>query len=168
VPGREGMAALLAAAGRGVEVRVTTNTLAVTNHLVVHGAYRRYRRALLGGGVRLFEYAPCTQRGPMHHGKAFVVDGRRGFVGSFNFDQRSAFLNTELGVVFEDPVLVAELEAELARSRAPEHAYRLCLSGRRLSWSRGAGQSLGHEPDTGATRRAASFLIGHLPIHRWL
>lgn len=168
VPGREGQAALLAAAARGVEVRVITNTLAVTNHLVVHGAYRRYRRTLLAGGVQLFEYAPCTQRGPMHHGKAFVIDGRIGFVGSFNFDQRSVFLNTELGVVFEDRALVELLEAELARSRCPEHAYRLAKEGRRLIWARGKDGEMWHEPGTGAVRRAASFLIGHLPIHRWL
>lgn len=168
VPGREGMAELLGAAARGVEVRVITNTLAVSNHLIVHGAYRRYRRALLGGRVQLFEYAPCTQGGAMLHGKALMIDGRLGFVGSFNFDQRSAFLNTELGVVFEDPALLAALETELTRSRAPEQAYQLSLSGRRLSWARGTGQSLGHEPGTGAARRAASFLIGHLPIHRWL
>jgi cardiolipin synthase C len=168
VPGREGMAVLVGAAARGVEVRVITNTLAVTNHLIVHGAYRRYRRALLSGRVQLFEYAPSTKSGPMHHGKAFVIDGRLGFVGSFNFDLRSVFLNTELGVVFESPALLAVLETELARSRAPERAYRLSLSGRRLSWARGTGQSIRHEPGTGAARRAASFLIGHLPIHRWL
>jgi putative cardiolipin synthase len=39
------------------------------------------------------------------HTKAFIVDDREVFIGSFNFDPRSANLNTELGVIIRDPEL---------------------------------------------------------------
>ncbi len=174
VPGREGMEQMLALARRGVAVEVVTNALSATNHILVHGAYRRYRRPLLGAGVRLFEFAPPDRdgrRGEMLHGKGFSVDGRTGFVGSFNFDLRSAFLNIELGVLFEHPGLVAEFDAEFDRCTAPEAAFALRLDGRRLVWATGprpGPAELTHEPDAHALRRGMSWVIGHLPIHSQL
>lgn len=174
VPGREGMAQLLALAGRGVQVEVVTNALSATNHILVHGAYRRYRRPLLGAGVRLFEFAPPDRRGrrgAMLHGKGFSVDGQTGFVGSFNFDLRSAFLNIELGVLFEHPDLVAAFDAEFAACTTPDAAFALRLEGRQLVWATGprpGPAELMHEPDATALRRGVSWVIGHLPIHSYL
>ena len=172
VPGREGLARLRDLAGRGVAVRVFTNSLAATNHMVVHGAYRRYRRPLLAAGVKIHEFAPGAppgQGGEMLHSKILIVDGARGFVGSFNFDLRSAFLNTEMGVIFDAPQLVAELEAEIAHDADPARSYGLVLDGRQLRWSGGglAGVMM-HEPGARAFRRGVSWVIGHLPIHRFL
>lgn len=171
VPGRQGTATLSRLARRGVRVEVVTNALASTNQLVVHGAYRRYRRPLLARGVRLYEFAPPDEnghRGEMMHSKTFIIDGRLGFVGSFNYDLRSAFLNTEMGVLFEIPELVAELEAEFARASAPAEAFHLMLEGRRLRWILSDGSRMFYEPDTNWVRRALSWVIGHLPIHRFL
>ena len=39
------------------------------------------------------------------HTKAYVVDRKQVFIGSFNFDPRSANLNTESGVLIESPEL---------------------------------------------------------------
>ena len=67
-------------------------------------------RQLIRGGVELYELKPehnrqkmsmFGSRGASLHTKAFVVDGRIGFVGSFNFDARSLSLNTEMGIIFE-------------------------------------------------------------------
>ncbi|MFD1914380.1 phospholipase D-like domain-containing protein [Halodurantibacterium flavum] len=171
VPGKEDVAFLQDLAQRGVSVEVVTNALAATNHMVVHGAYRRYRKPLLEKGVRIHEFAPPDEqgrRGEMLHGKAFIVDGRAGFIGSFNYDLRSAFLNTEMGVLFEHPDLVAELEAEVARLVRPEVAFALSLEGRRLRWNLPDGSQMGHEPDAPYMRRSLSWFIGHLPIHRFL
>ena len=52
VPTKEGTAALLAMAERGVKVRVLTNSLAATDVAPVHAGYAKYREALLRGGVR--------------------------------------------------------------------------------------------------------------------
>ncbi len=175
VPGQEGMRELGALAAGGVAVEVLTNALAVTNHLTVHGAYRRYRRPLMAAGVRLREYAPPERlagpRAAMLHSKIFTVDGQRGFIGSFNFDLRSAWLNIEAGVLFDDPALMAALEGEIDRLSRPDRAYAVQIAGGRLRWTdgpHGPGAPVLHEPGACALRRGASWGIGHLPIHRFL
>lgn len=167
VPGRQGTEELLTLVKRGVRVEVITNGLALADNPLVHGAYRWYRARLLAGGVHLIEAAP--QAGPrrMLHSKAFVIDGTLGFVGSFNFDLRSAFLNTETGVTFCEPALLASLIALMDAACQPERAWRPQIDGGRILWRRGA-VSLGHEPDSTPARRLSSWLIGHLPIHRFL
>lgn len=175
VPGAAGLAALTGLATRGVRVEIVTNALAVNDHVLVHGAYRWYRKGLLAAGVRLHEFA--SRRGPgvwpvrpreMLHGKAMIIDGRLGFAGSFNFDLRSAFLNTEMGVLFDEPALVAELSDRFDYAILPDRAYALALDGNRVVWRRGTETPLTLEPDSTFSRRLVSFLVGHLPIHRWL
>lgn len=46
----------------------------------------------------------------MNHGKAFVVDGKSGFVGSTNFTHRSFAHNEEAGVYFENVEMVGDLQ----------------------------------------------------------
>ena len=114
VPGEEGTATLVDLAKRGVDVAVLTNSLAATDVAAVHGGYMPCRVPLLESGVRLFELQPHAQPSEMSlfgssgaslHTKAFTVDDRSGFIGSFNFDPRSASLNTEMGVLFEHHAL---------------------------------------------------------------
>jgi len=45
----------------------------------------------------------------MNHGKAMTSDGEVGFVGSFNFTPRSFLYNKESGILFEDQLMVEEL-----------------------------------------------------------
>ncbi|KPQ06141.1 MAG: Phosphatidylserine/phosphatidylglycerophosphate/cardiolipin synthase family protein [Rhodobacteraceae bacterium HLUCCA12] len=175
VPGSGGMATLSRLAGRGVRVEIVTNALAVNDHVVVHGAYRWYRKGLLATGVRLFEFAARRGHGPwparprpMLHGKALIVDGKIGFAGSFNFDLRSRFLNTEMGVIFDETALLAELDDRFDRSVAPDRAFALALADKRVSWRRGDEPPTDIEPDSTPTRRLVSFIVGHLPIHNWL
>jgi putative cardiolipin synthase len=114
---------LSALAARGAQVGVVTNSLAANDVAAVHGGYMGYRVPLLKAGVQLYELKAHGQldtslfgsSGASLHTKAFVVDDRRGFVGSFNLDPRSAYLNTEMGVLFDDPVLGAQLRDEYLR-----------------------------------------------------
>ena len=55
VPTREGTAALVAIAQRGVSIRVLTNSLASSDVAPVYAGYSNYRQELLRGGVRLYE-----------------------------------------------------------------------------------------------------------------
>jgi len=43
------------------------------------------------------------------HGKVFLADGQRLFMGSFNLHPRSANLNSEMGLVIDSPTLTREL-----------------------------------------------------------
>lgn len=167
VPGRQGMEELIALRRAGVEVEVLTNGLALSDNPLVHSAYLWYRARLLSQGVRLIELAPGPDGKRMLHGKALMIDGAEAFVGSFNFDLRSAFLNTETGLLFQDPPLLAELAALFDRLSAPDSAWHLSFDAGRIRWKRGARTCL-YEPDSTAPRRVLSWLIGHLPIHRLL
>lgn len=167
VPGRQGLAELLALRQRGVAVEVITNALSAADNLLVHGAWRWYRSRLLAAGVRVIECAPHPDTRQMLHSKALIADGASGFVGSFNFDMRSAFLNTELGVLTQDPALLADLTAIFEAAGDPTNGWVLRLDGRRTLWQRGARQET-REPDSPLLRRLISAAIGHLPGHRFL
>jgi putative cardiolipin synthase len=178
IPGRRGVAALAALKERGASVAVLTNSLAATDVVAVHGAYAAYRRPLLESGIDLFELRPELLRegislfgskGASLHTKAFTVDDRLGFIGSFNFDPRSASLNTEMGVIVVDGGLVAQMRRIFAQETAPSCAFRLTLREGRLRWSEGpAAEPLRSEPASSLPRRFAAGLIRWLPIESQL
>jgi putative cardiolipin synthase len=183
VPTGAGMAAFTGQAKKGVRVRVLTNSLEATDVAAVHAGYAKHRRALLAAGVALFELrraAPAAARkragglagssASSLHGKTFSVDRRRVFIGSFNFDPRSARLNTEMGFVIDSAPLAAGIDAAFDE-RVPAEAYEVRLSpGGQLYWIERSGQSvLRHEvePGTSVMQRAGVALMSVLPID-WL
>ncbi|GER21385.1 MULTISPECIES: phospholipase D family protein [Variovorax] len=150
IPGRAGVDLLAEAARRGVKVSVLTNSLASTDQPLVHGAYRRYRPALLTAGVALFELSPLRagreeQRklfglsvGGLHT-KSLVIDRKELFVGSMNFDPRSDRINTESALAIH-VAEVAEDAARLAALSKMQAAHQLRLSeGQALEWISPAG-----------------------------
>jgi putative cardiolipin synthase len=105
------------------------------------------------------------------HAKTFAVDRDRLFVGSFNFDPRSAALNTEMGLVLASPAL-AERLADAFEQRIPQVAYEVKLSpdGRGLVWiERTDGREIAHtsEPGTTGFQRFSVGAMALLPID-WL
>jgi len=183
VPGALGTDLLTAYPARGVHLRVVTNSLAATDVVAVHPGYARRRLALLQKGVQLFEtkadeVAPPTRPWRLPgsssaslHGKAFVMDGRRTFVGSFNIDPRSVVLNTEMGVVIDSPELARSLSQGLDAS-LPHHAYQVRLGPTgRLEWVEhtSTGPIIHHqEPGAGWWRRSLAWLLSWLPIESLL
>jgi cardiolipin synthase C len=180
VPGTNGSAHLVALRRSGVATRVLTNSLAATDVAAVHAGYARYRPILLSGGVELYELKSqgdthmslAGSRGASLHTKALLVDGRRGFVGSFNLDPRSVNLNTEMGVLFESETVGRRLAEEFQRLIDPRSAYRLGLDeGGGLHWStqaNGKAITLRQEPDADPLRRIGVWLLGRLPIESQL
>lgn len=96
LPSREIMAALRAAAEKGVDVRVI---LPEKNNLFyVHWATFRLLPPLLEAGVRIFYQPP-----PFAHTKLLAIDGYYSQIGSANYDARSLRLNFELNTeVFDE------------------------------------------------------------------
>ncbi|MEO3470792.1 phospholipase D family protein [Roseomonas sp. CAU 1739] len=176
VPGVDGTARIEAMARRGVRVSVVTNSLAATDVVAVHGGYARYRERLLAAGVELHELKPSGDegrsvfgsRGASLHTKAFVIDGRLAFVGSFNLDPRSIALNTEMGTFIEDARVAEQLRAEHGRLTAPACSWRVCTGpGGRLSWTTedgGRPVTTRHEPDTTLRMRILARMLRWLPI----
>ncbi len=174
VPGRAGIAGLTALAARGVRVSLLTNALAATDMLLVYGAYRRYRTALLAAGAFIHEFSPVPKKGRKRdvlHSKVFVIDGTQAIVGSLNFDLRSAFTNTELGLLFEHPALVADITGMINTLSAPDQAYAVSRPEHALQWAiarPGQPTVMLVEPEASAPQRAISWLVGLLPIQAYL
>lgn len=185
VPGAEGTAALTELAQAGVQVRVLTNSLASSDERVVHAGYLKRRHDLLRAGVHLYELKPTAadtslrvrgRFGPAKvsglHAKTYAVDGARVFVGSFNFDQRSAHLNTEMGLVMDSPQAAQQL-ARVFETEVPEVAYevRLGADGSSLQWveQRDGGATVVHDvdPETSLWQRLKIGFLEGLPID-WL
>jgi cardiolipin synthase C len=174
VPGADGLAALKGLLQRGVKVSLLTNALAASDNVFVHGAYRRYRGPLLAAGARIFEFAPPARNRRQRdvlHSKVFVIDKRRAIVGSLNFDLRSAHTNTEMGILFEDPDLVAELSAVFDKDAGADFAYALSLEHGAPRWAvtrPGLSKVMRVEPEANVLWRSVSWVVGRLPIHGWL
>lgn len=189
VPGADGVAAFSALARQGVRVRILTNALEATDVAAVHSGYARRRVPLLAAGVELFEMrrhggAPAgggsggSGSGPgafgssdsSLHAKTFSVDRERVFIGSFNFDPRSAHLNTELGFVIDSPALAAGIEDAFTR-HIPEQSYEVKLDAQgRLYWLEPTPTgTVRHDTEPGTTwwQRAGVGLMSLLPIE-WL
>ena len=97
VPNRETRRLLVAAAGRGGDVRILVPG-PVNDVPGTRWAGQHWFRELLEGGARIWEY-----QGTMMHAKTMVADGVWGTVGSVNLDNRSLRLNEEWSLVIHDP-----------------------------------------------------------------
>jgi putative cardiolipin synthase len=181
IPGREGMDWLRGLRQRGVRVRVLTNSLDATDVPAVHGAYARYRRRLLGVGVELHELKQVSQsrrhtslRGSSRaslHTKAVIVDGRVAFVGSFNLDPRSTWINTEMGAMVDDARFAEIVRANIERNLTPDHSYQVTLEGGQMVWTDeldGQPRRQLREPPSSWMRHFVAFLGGVLPVEEQL
>jgi putative cardiolipin synthase len=186
VPGKRGIQWLQGLVRRGVRVQVITNSFAATDVRAVHAGYARYREALLRAGVILYEMKPSahtvlaresrrrsltgSSRSSLH-AKAYMTDRRVVYVGSFNLDQRSARLNTEMGVVVENEALCVRLYEDFVR-KILDVAYRVELVGAahgraRLAWITREGEGevrYDREPDVGALQKVYLGVLQILPI----
>jgi len=177
VPGEAGTQVLVEVERSGSAVRVLTNSLAANDVAMVYGGYTQWRRPLLNGGVELWELKPSPgdtvnrsmfgSKGASLHTKALAVDGRIGFVGSYNLDPRSTTLNCEQGIFVENADIAAQLEAIFARDSSGERAWRVTIEDGELRWSDGT-QTLEHTPDASAWQRFQAWLARVLPISEQL
>ena len=182
VPGKRFTQRLVRLAAEGRRVRILTNSQKATDVLVVHAAYVKYRPRLLDGGVELYELRPTPAQPPEPkargastraslHSKTVTVDGQRIFIGSFNFDPRSALLNTEMGVLIDSPTIAAEVAHGLDEVLpAVSYGPRRNAQGR-IVWHDPATDAPDvihvREPGTNVAERLTLWLLGRLPIE-WL
>ena len=183
VPGTAGTRFFSDLARRGVQVNIMTNAWVATDVPMVHAGYTKYRRELLEAGVSLYELRPIAGhvQGPQElsglgtsgsslHAKTFTVDQSRVFIGSFNFDPRSALLNCEMGFMIDSPNL-GRAGAESLLDRLSLRSYRPMLRDGDMVWQgqgpHGQPQIWPHEPGLGIWDRVAVYVLNVLPIE-WL
>ena len=115
VPDRLSTDALVAAAGRGVRVRIVVPGR-YTDARVGRWAAQALYGDMLNAGVEIYEYQPT-----MIHCKVMVIDGAWTSVGSANFDERSFRLNDEANLnVFSEELAreqIRHIEVDISRSK---------------------------------------------------
>ena len=139
----------------------------------MHNGYAGYRVALLKLGVELSEVRPqLGQKRPRFHpfrgshaslhAKALVIDQKTVFVGSLNMDERSARLNSELGLVIRSPEIARQVTS-LLDDLSADGSYRLALDPQgRIVWSSGepGAERIWHEdPETTLLQRFTLDLL---------
>ena len=179
VPRKTGIQALSDLQKRGVNVTIITNSLAANNQATVHGGYAPSRKPLLEAGVTILEvradasisgseFMAASGAKATLHTKAFVVDREEAFIGSFNFDPRSANINTELGVIIRSPEIAEDLAA-LVDANAAAGTYEVFLNEKgQVRWrstdADGQEEILDKEPQTTWGQRFAAGFYRILPI----
>jgi len=177
IPGPKGMEFIREMRGRGIKMGVLTNSLGATDEPLVHLGYSRYRPEMLRLGVELYELSNMRvkrNRRLFHfgeslgrlHAKLVVIDKRVSFIGSMNFDPRSATINTELGAVIDSPQLARELQRVIDLDRL-QSAYRVRFraNGHGLEWlgtDEEGDTIVDTEPDASLWLRIRTWLLSPL------
>lgn len=178
VPTESGTQALISAVEKGIEVTIITNSLASNDVFAVHGWYAKYRQALIEGGVTLWEVKATADidnswsiKGSSNaslHAKVIVLDRSKIAVGSMNLDPRSAELNTELAVLFEQPEYAERALAQLY-SKLNEKAYQVIVQEGELIWiDHAQSVQFDSEPDASLWLKMGAWISGWLPIESQL
>jgi len=168
VPGRQGTARLIGRVQAGAGVDILTNSLAANDVASVHGGYSRHRRELIEGGVQLWELRPeksaeqgksrsAGSSGASLHTKALSTDGHNLFVGSYNLDPRSKWLNCEQGVIVDNPYLAAQLDTIFAQQTRGSRAWHVTVEKGSLRWSDGT-TVLDEEPQARFSKKFQAWL----------
>ncbi|REL38239.1 phospholipase D family protein [Rhodohalobacter sp. SW132] len=184
VPAKAGVEVFRNMVKRGVSIRILTNSLQATDVKVVHAGYEKRRIELLKAGIQLHEMkrfsddmkfreqaGPFGSSGSSLHAKTFSVDGQRVFVGSFNFDQRSLHLNTEMGVVIESSRLANDIR-EIFEQGVPENSYEVSLNENgKIQWIEYTDEGKmihKQEPETNLMQLIFVRFFSMMPIERFL
>jgi putative cardiolipin synthase len=148
IPTDRGITALRKLNSRGVEIKVLTNSLASHDVPAVNSHYKQWRKPILKSGAQLYEMrhdaaiqplvsdTPPTQAKFMGlHSKAMVVDREHVYIGSMNYDPRSAMINSEMGVFIESQGLAEALAQLIERDVQTANSWRVELDGdEELRW----------------------------------
>lgn len=184
VPGKQGVKFLSQLRDKGVKITIITNSLASNDVSAVHAGYSRYRKALLALGISLYEIKPKTtvniDRGgsPSYfgsfktalHAKSIVFDKTHIFIGSFNFDPRSAYENTEVGTILTAKPLAQKMVSSIEQN-INSLAFKVSLDDDQVIWTEAKdGQEIIHdtEPYTTWLQRLGVSLMKLLPIESQL
>lgn len=141
-------------AGRGVKVRILTNSLSSHDVPAVNSHYERWRKPILETGAQLYELradaaiqvelvdTPPVRSGFVGlHTKAMVIDRERSFIGSMNLDPRSEIFNSEMGVIIDSPPLAGDLARRMDRDMSVANSWQVTRDADgSLRWTSSSGE----------------------------
>lgn len=93
------------------EVYMMVNSVENGDNLFASSDYLRNKGKILETGVELYEY----DGGLSYHGKSILVDDTISVIGSYNFDLRSTYVDTELMLVIDSREINASLASYMEK-----------------------------------------------------
>ena len=130
-----------------LRLAVSSNSFGSTDNLIAYSANYKMRFAYIDrAGLEIYEYKPHPddmlkilpqypvlerkaseqkKKKPFLciHAKSFVMDSTIAFVGSYNLAPRSANLNTEIGLLIDDPLVARLLEDDILNDMSPANSW---------------------------------------------
>ncbi len=166
----------------GIKIKALTNSMASNDLITNHSGYAGRRQDMLEQGIQLFELkpdtmlckestrdlskcAPTTAYGL--HAKSIVFDKKIAVVGSFNFNLRSTYLNTESLLVIESQSIAESLADDMKLAMSEANSWRLNLRDGKIRWYSGKDE-WNKEPETELSQRVKSSFLQLLPIEKYL
>lgn len=166
---------------KGVQIKAITNSMASNDLLSNHSGYAGRRIEMLENGMKLFELKPdasvcetstkdkykCAPTIPYGlHAKSFVFDRKITAIGSFNFNLRSTYLNTESLLIIEDETISAEVAKDIELLMQEDNSWRLDLDDGNIIWHSDS-KAWDSDPETGQWNRIKSYFLQLLPIEKY-
>ena len=170
---------------KGVRIRALTNSMASNDVLPNHASYAMVREDMLKQGLELYELRPdapsclatvgqrafCDDDSFLGlHAKAAVFDGKTIYVGSCNLNLRSAYLNTEVGMFVDSPVLAEKLITQIELNMQRVNSWQPMLKDQQVVWiteTDGKEETSSHEPQTSWLDRVEEGLLMLVPGARY-
>jgi phosphatidylserine/phosphatidylglycerophosphate/cardiolipin synthase-like enzyme len=133
---------------KNMRIIISSNSFAATDNTIAYSANYKLRSAYIEGvGAEIYEYKPHPadlfkvfpqfaemkaygeaegKKKPPHlciHAKTLVIDHQHTFIGTYNLDPRSANLNTEMGLLIDDPVVATWVRNDILRDCQPRNSW---------------------------------------------
>ena len=91
------------------EAKMVINSVENGDNIVASSDYLRNKPDVLATGFTLYEYDGGTST----HGKSITMNGDISVIGSYNFDLRSTYMDTEMMLVVKSKELTEELQGNM-------------------------------------------------------
>ncbi|KAF7277604.1 hypothetical protein GWI33_003276, partial [Rhynchophorus ferrugineus] len=194
VPDENSMQIMQDLSNQDVQIRVLTNSFKANDVPLVHAFYAKHRPQMLANGIQLYEFLPVLPNNLIDdrqksifqydqnsrkknskdgfsrsslHAKFMALDNRQVFIGSFNFDPRSAYLNTEIGVILDSPTLAKAIHNSMDQDLI-KYSYHVSLDPTgQMIWKQQTpnGQKIySKEPEIKWWQKIGLKLVSWLPI----
>ncbi|MFP6584104.1 MAG: phospholipase D family protein [Candidatus Hydrogenedentota bacterium] len=139
-----------------LQVKVSTNSFGAADHLETYSAnYRLRTKVIRGLGFQIYEFKPHPEdldlyldnfddlkaraeeqkRAPYLsiHAKTYTFDDHTTFIGTYNLDPRSFYINGECGVFIHDQDFTQNMAQRLLNDMAPENSWVIARKQRALT-----------------------------------
>lgn len=179
IPGQEAIDFVRELTDRGVNVRILTNSLASHDVPAVNSHYEPWRDDFINAGAELFELradaqikslveVPPVEGGFVGlHTKAVVIDRRKVFIGSMNFDPRSFNINAEAGAFVDSPGLAQDLATVMNRDMSPENAWQVLLDQDGKPYWVNSDETLDKQPARDGNQRIMNVIFKIFPKEQY-